>query len=151
MIVAASLVFALTCTAFNFLVGNWFVKDVAGRAVGTESVTKDDGGCTLIEKWRGVTARDVGLAVITYQPAQKLWHRDALLRSASLLEFDGRTTGGSMFMTAKQYSESGLTRVHRITWTPNTDGSIRELWQSSTDIGNSWQVRFDDVLTRIAE
>ena len=58
---------------------------------------------------------------------------------------------GSMIMTAKQYSEWGIVQLHRISWTPKSEGSVEEVWQTSTDVGKSWQVRFDDSFTRIAE
>lgn len=137
------------CSAFDFLVGNWVVKDRLGRVIATDSVSKS-GNCTLVEKWRDVGATE-GLAVITYRSARKVWHRDALLRSRFILAFEGQMSGGSMIMTAKQYSDSGAVKLHRITWTPKIDGSVEEVWQTSIDAGKSWQIRFDDILTRIAE
>jgi hypothetical protein len=138
------------CFQFDFIVGNWVVKDLSKHAIATDTISKTDANCTLIEEWRGVGGNE-GLAVITYQSAQKTWHRDALLRSSVILAFEGRMTGGSMVMTAKQYSESGISRLHRISWTPRNDGTIEEVWQTSMDTGKSWQTRFDEILTRIAE
>jgi hypothetical protein len=54
-------------------------------------------------------------------------------------------------MTGTDYLEPGVTRLHRITWTPGNDGSVRELWQTSTDGGRSWQPHFDGTFRRIAE
>ena len=31
----------------------------------------------------------------------------------------------------------------RITWTPDTTGNVRQLWESSTDGGRTWTVVFD--------
>jgi hypothetical protein len=138
------------CLQFDFFVGNWLVKDRNNEVVATETVSKKDGDCTLIEEWRDVSGNE-GLAVITYRPAQKTWHRDSLLRSSVVLAFEGRLSGSSMVMTAKQYSESGVTQLHRISWTLRSDGSIEEVWQTSADVGKSWQMRFDEILTRIAE
>jgi hypothetical protein len=139
------------CRQFDFLVGNWLVRDRATHVVATDSVTRADGDCTLIEKWRGAGEASEGLAVITYQSERKTWHRDALLRSSVILAFEGRMSGGSMVMIAREYSESGVARLHRLSWTPGSNGSVEQLWQISADGGKSWQIRFDEFLSQIAE
>ena len=142
--------YAGECRKFDFVVGNWLVKDRAGKAIATQSASRL-GECTLVEKWRGVGGTGEGLAVTTYQSAEKRWHRDALIRSPVVLGFEGRISGSSMVMTAKQYSEFGVDQIHRISWTPRGDGSVEETWQTSTNTGVPWKTRFDEFLTRIAE
>jgi hypothetical protein len=36
---------------------------------------------------------------------------------------------------------------HRISWTPNDDGSVRQHWESSTD-GEEWTTLFDGLYVR---
>ena len=33
--------------------------------------------------------------------------------------------------------------MQRITWSKNADGTVRQLWESSTDGGTTWTVAFD--------
>jgi len=33
--------------------------------------------------------------------------------------------------------------VDRISWTPNDDGTVRQLWESSEDGGKTWTTAFD--------
>ena len=40
------------------------------------------------------------------------------------------------------------TTLNRITWTPNKDGTVRQLWEASTDQGKTWQVAFDGLYRR---
>jgi hypothetical protein len=49
---------------------------------------------------------------------------------------EGQTTGAN-----------AQTKRHRITWTPNADGSVRQLWES-TDAKGQWAVAFDGMYTR---
>jgi hypothetical protein len=42
---------------------------------------------------------------------------------------------------------SGLA-LHRISWTPNPDGSVRQLWEASKDDGGNWAVIFDGHYSR---
>jgi hypothetical protein len=39
-------------------------------------------------------------------------------------------------------------RLDRITWTPNADGTLRQLWDQSLDGGRSWTIVFDGIYTR---
>jgi hypothetical protein len=135
---------------FDFIVGNWFVRDASGRALGTTTVSKEYGGCVLVEKWRGVGGSDEGLGVVGYQPASKTWHRDFIDKSGFVLAIEGQMDGAAMVMTGKDY-QSDVTRMHRVTWTPRSDGSVEERWQTSIDAGQSWQEHFYGVLQRIAE
>jgi hypothetical protein len=32
---------------------------------------------------------------------------------------------------------------NRITWTPSPEGSVQQLWETSSDGGKTWQVTFD--------
>jgi hypothetical protein len=36
-------------------------------------------------------------------------------------------------------------QIDKITWTPNSDGSVRQLWESSTDHGKTWNIAFDGL------
>jgi hypothetical protein len=45
--------------------------------------------------------------------------------------------------------KTGIVQRERITWTPNSDGSVRQHWESSTDNGKSWQTGFDGLYRRI--
>lgn len=135
---------------FDFVIGNWLVRDSSGHAIGTTTVTSEYGGCVLIEKWRGVANSGEGLGVAGYQPARGTWHRDFIAESGFVLAIDGQLEGTVMVMTGKDYTPDGA-RLHRVTWTRRSDGSVVERWQISTDAGRSWQMRFYGVFERIAE
>jgi len=154
MLVAAEPLHAQCSSAqhhqFDFVVGNWLVRDSSGHAIGTVTVSREYGGCVLIERWRGVANSSEGLGVIGYQPASNTWHRDYLDHRGFVLGFDGHLDATTMVMTGKDY-QPDVVRMHRVTWTPRSDGSVEERWQTSTDAGRSWQVHFYGVLSRIAE
>jgi hypothetical protein len=135
---------------FDFVVGNWLVRDSAGHAIGTVTVSHAYGGCVLIERWHGAANSGEGLGAIGYEPASRSWHRDYLDRGGVVLAFDGRLEAGSMVMTGKDY-RTDVARMNRVTWTPRSDGSVEERWQTSTDDGRSWHAHFYGVLERIAE
>ena len=48
-----------------------------------------------------------------------------------------------MVMQGKGLDSNGNVTLQRITWTPNQDGTVRQLWQQSVDKGANWQTLFD--------
>jgi len=135
----------------DFLVGNWVVRDRSGRVLGTDSVSKEHGGCSLIEVWREAGSGREGLGVIGYRRETGAWHQDLLIHTGFVLSVEGGMDGASMVMTGKEYPGRGVTRIHRIRWAPASDGSVEQLWQTSIDDGRSWQVHFEGVFQRISE
>ena len=135
---------------FDFVVGNWLVRDSSGHVIGTTTFSKEYGGCVLIERWRGVGPAGEGLGVIGYRPASRTWHRDFIDQGRVALSFDGQREGAAMVMTGKEY-QPDVVRMHRVTWTPRSNGSVEERWQTSTDEGRSWSMHVYGVLERIAE
>ncbi len=136
---------------FDFLLGNWVVRDRTGRVLGVHSVSKQYGGCALIELWREAVSGKEGLGVIGYRLESGTWHHDLMIHVGFVLSVEGGRDGDGMEMTGKEYPGHGVTRMHRIRWTPRSDGSVEESWQTSTDDGQSWQVHFEGVFQRISE
>jgi hypothetical protein len=135
---------------FDFVVGNWLIRDSSGHASGTVTVSREYGGCVLIERWRGVGNAGEGLGVIGYQPERQTWHRDYIDHGGFVLAFEGHLDGATMVMAGTDY-QSDVARMHRVTWTRQRDGSVEERWQTSSDAGRSWQTHLYGLLSRIAE
>lgn len=53
-----------------------------------------------------------------------------------------------MMLEGETVDVAGARTKHRITWTPNDDGSVRQLWES-TDAAGEWTVAFDGKYTRL--
>ena len=55
---------------------------------------------------------------------------------------------GKMVLEGKTTGVDGGVSKHRISWTPNADGSVRQLWQVREAKGQ-WKIAFDGLYTRI--
>ena len=86
-----------------------------------------------------------------YVPSTKRWHQTWMDQSGTLLLLDGAFRDGAMVMTGETPSaeKPGETTLQRITWTPASDGSLRQLWEASKDAGESWATVFDGRYTRV--
>ena len=52
-----------------------------------------------------------------------------------------------MVLEGQSTGTDGQLTQHRISWTPQADGSVRQLWES-TDARGQWGVAFDGRYTR---
>jgi hypothetical protein len=78
------------------------------------------------------------------------WHQTWVDNSGTLLMLAGGLAGRSMVLSATGPSASDPKAIQqqRITWTPASDGSVRQLWESSSDSGRTWVVLFDGRYVR---
>ena len=118
---------------FDFWIGDWEVRNAAGKVVGTNNITKLHKGCVLFENWSG-TGGVTGSSFNIYDASRKQWHQTWVDNSGSLLELDGKFVDGAMML-----SNSG----NRITWRVLPDGRVRQLWEASSDNGATWKTSFD--------
>jgi len=145
---------APTCNAteyrqFDFWIGEWTVTS-GDQPAGTNSIQKIHGGCALQENWQGEGAGGIsGTSFNIYDQATGNWHQTWVDSSGTLLQLDGGLSDGAMVLSGQRPARDGNGRVlHKISWTPNPDGTVSQLWEASTDRGQSWKVLFDGLYTR---
>jgi len=131
---------------FDFWVGEWVVTS-NGQPAGTNTIEAIHGGCALQENWQGAGEGGIsGSSFNIYDAATGKWHQTWVDASGTLLQLDGGRVGASMVLSGERPAPEGKgTAQHRITWTPNEDGSVRQLWEASSDGGDTWNVLFDGL------
>lgn len=140
------------CTApayrqFDFWLGHWEVRGKAGRVVGTNRITAVHGGCALREQYD--TGRGYeGSSLNAYDAGRRRWHQTWVDSSGLLLRLDGGLVDGRMVLEGETTGAAGAPTRHRITWTPQADGTVRQLWES-TDASGAWTVAFDGLYRRL--
>jgi hypothetical protein len=122
---------------FDFWLGDWQVHKPDGAFAGINRITREYNGCVIHERY--ATGKGYsGESLNAYDAARKVWHQTWVDDSGLLLTLEGRWTGKSMVM------EGGK---QRITWTPNADGTVRQLWEAADGKG-AWSVVFDGRYTK---
>ena len=132
--------------AFDFWLGEWNVHGANGKLAGTNSIRKEFGGCVLRERYdtgRGYSGESFNV----YDAPRKVWHQSWVDSSGLLLLLEGGIRDGKMVLEGQTVGADGKPTKHRITWTPNPDGSVRQFWES-TGAGGEWTVAFDGKYTR---
>ena len=145
----ASLCEAPEYRQFDFWLGDWDVSS-NGQPAGTNRVESIQRGCVLQENWKGSGVGGItGTSYNIYDRGTGRWHQTWVDASGTLLQLDGGLVDGAMVLEGERPSPTGGgTARHRITWTPNPDGSVHQLWEASQDDGKTWNVIFDGLYTR---
>jgi hypothetical protein len=132
--------------AFDFWLGEWQVHAADGKLAGSNSITQEYGGCVVHERY--TTGRGyAGESLNVYDATRKRWHQTWVDSSGMLLLLEGGILDGKMVLEGRTVDAGGKSTRHRISWTPNADGSVRQWWQS-TDGKGRWTTAFDGKYTR---
>jgi Protein of unknown function (DUF1579) len=127
---------------FDFWIGEWDVY-AGEKLVGRNRIEAVHGGCALREQYateRGYS----GESLNTYDARRKLWHQTWVDSGGLLLQLDGGWREGQMVLEGAGFDAKGQPQRQRISWTPNADGTVRQVWQVQQPDGN-WQTAFDGL------
>jgi hypothetical protein len=130
---------------FDFWVGEWKVYNPARQLAGTNRIEKVVNGCLLFENWIGAKG-GAGKSFNFYDTARRKW-RQVWVSAGSSLDLQGDFIDGAIRYTGETPGLNGATQ-ESLTFTPNSDGTVRQLWQQSPDGGNTWRVVFDGQYVR---
>ncbi len=133
--------------AFDFWLGEWGVYTPDGRLAGTNRIEREIDGCVLHERYETPKGYR-GESFNVYDAARGVWHQTWVDNQGLLLVVEGGIRDGSMVLEGRAPgSDGGLLVPHRITWTPNADGSVRQHWQTAGPDG-TWSTVFDGTYRR---
>jgi hypothetical protein len=87
--------------------------------------------------------RPAGRSLNGYSPQDGRWHQVWIGSGGLLMHLTGGLRDGSMVLEGKTVGRDNAAVRQRITWTPQPDGRVRQLWEQSKDDGKTWTVGFD--------
>lgn len=134
---------------FDFWLGTWQVHKPDGTLAGTNRIEKAQDGCVVHERYGTPRGYD-GQSLNIYDASRKVWHQTWVDDTGTLLLLEGGLVDGKMVFEGETTGQDGAATKHRITWTPNPDGTVRQVWES-TDAAGDWKVAFDGHYVPLAE
>ncbi len=114
---------------FRFWVGEWAVETPDGKPAGTSKISLEQQGCMILEHWQSATSAYSGTSFNFYDPDLKQWRQLWLDNQGGKLELFGEREGQQMILRSKADEQN---TYQQITWTANSDGTVRQFWQSFT-------------------
>ena len=134
---------------FDFWIGTWEVTNPDGSKAGTNKIEKAQGQCVLQENWSSATPGYTGTSNNFYNLKTKQWEQIWIDNQGSTLHMKGTKVGKQMILrTDDETNAKGKTYFHRITWTDNDDGSVRQLWETIT-ADSEITVAFDGLYKKV--
>ena len=123
---------------FDFWLGEWDVAQ-GDKPAGRNSIRSILNGCAISEEWSG-TGGFKGNSLNFYSAETKRWHQTWIDSQGQSLALSGQFDGGSMTL---QSTPADTFPRHKITWTPTSEKSLRQLWQVQNAPGAEWKTLFD--------
>lgn len=131
--------------AFDFWIGEWIVTNADGTKAGENSIQKIQDNCILLENWSSAKGAFTGTSQNFFNNKTKEWEQLWIDNQGGHLKLKGNRVGNQMIMrTEGETNKEGKIVYHRITWTSNDDGTVRQLWETITN-GEDITIAFDGL------
>lgn len=120
---------------FDFWLGEWkvYVNDTLS---GTNSIRLAHDSCVLIEQWSSAGGVFTGTSYNFFNRTDKTGHQTWIDNQGGHLLLNGQLKDGSMVLTSEpSMNQKGEPVLNRITWTPDRKGRVRQIWETSNNLG----------------
>jgi tetratricopeptide (TPR) repeat protein len=125
--------------AFDFWLGQWDVTTPTRAGwQASSSITVSNDGCSIDENYTSPSGMH-GKSINFYDAGRDVWHQTWIDNQGSPLYLEGKLEDGAMVLADER---------NRITWTQLPDGRVRQLWEMSSDGGETWTTAFDGYYQR---
>jgi hypothetical protein len=138
---------------FDFWVGEWNVysNDQKRTLLGTNSITKHHKNCLIMEHWTSARGGE-GNSMNYYDPVEHQWRQVWVAGGGGgySIDYTGQLNeAGAMLLEGKiNYYKPDTSQSFRGTWTPNKDGSVRQLFEQLDAETGEWSVWFDGLYVK---
>lgn len=133
---------------FDFWVGDWVVMKPDGSKAGVNTIVKQQDSCVLQEQWISSRGNYTGTSYNFYNGQLKQWEQIWIDNQGGSLHLKGERKGNLMILRSDELvNADGKPFFHRITWTNNSDGTVRQLWETINE-GSEIQILFDGLYTK---
>jgi len=130
---------------FDFWIGKWIVTNLDGSIAGDSIISKMQNNCMINESWTSATAGYSGTSSNFYNTKTGQWEQIWIDNQGGVLLLKGNRVGNQMILkTDIEKNEDGADFYHRIIWTANSDGTVRQYWETFID-GKDVTVAFDGL------
>lgn len=136
----------------DFWIGEWRVES-GGTIAGHNRIERILDGCAVQENWVGASGGE-GRSLFYYVPVEETWKqvwvtsnpfRPGGVKEKTLVE---RLANGGVRFQGTVSLPDGRVYLDRTTLSPESDGTVRQLLEVSTDEGISWRAVFDGRYVR---
>ena len=133
---------------FDFWVGEWEVHTANGTLAGTNTISRQERGCVLVERWQNAGG-GTGMSINYLDMISNEWVQVWNAEGGTQINVRGGLTDAGMAMEGTiHYVNNGTTAPFKALWTPLPDGRVRQYFEQSNDGGETWVPWFEGFYTR---
>ncbi len=132
---------------FDFWIGEWSVSDTNGKRIGKNEIVALEDECVLQEHWQSKKGT-TGTSINFFNKTEGMWNQIWVDNSGNSLKLHGGFFGGKMVMRSEVIPFAEGDYMHEISWTPQDDGSIHQVWNTLTPGGEYKKTLFYGVYER---
>jgi len=133
---------------FDFLVGEWVVRDTGGGKVASDRVKQAENGCALVGLWTDQFGQ-TGTALMWFDVRSQKWRQTRISATGAFIESSGNLDRrGAMVMEGDMVTTTARVSRVRTTWEPQPDATLRLRVEQSDDSGRTWFTIVDTVYER---
>ncbi len=130
---------------FDFWEGSWNVYDTKGTLIGENNLIKMHSGCVMQENWVSKAGPSRGTSYNYVDLKDNTWNQVWVDNSGFSLVMKGNLIDGKMVLKSKLLKGKQAEYYNRITWTPNKDGSVTQVWEVVSDQDKVLQEAFRGI------
>jgi len=133
---------------FDFWLGAWDVHMADGTFAGSNTISKAERGCVLLEQWSGVSG-GTGMSINYLDHSSGDWVQIWNAAGGTQINIRGGLTDEGMLLVGKiHYITNSTTADFRGLWTLLEDGRVRQFFEQSNDGGKTWAPWFEGFYNR---
>ncbi|WP_395647818.1 hypothetical protein [Terricaulis sp.] len=131
--------------ALDFWIGQWDAYRADNNVLaGHSSITSADAGCVIHEQWESVgqNAGYAGQSLNIYNRVTGHWEQFWNDTTGTVTHYiGGPIAGGAVQMTTADEGPNAPARYNRVTFTPQSDGTVLQRGETSSD-GQTWTLGY---------
>lgn len=113
---------------FDFWVGEWIVSDTLGNKIGESSISKKEANCVIMENWKG-TKGGTGTSLNYWDSSDSTWNQVWVDNKGTILKLKGNLSSEKMVLKSDLVKGNKGNYVNQITWIPNKNGTVSQIWE----------------------
>ncbi|MEM8733903.1 MAG: M56 family metallopeptidase [Planctomycetota bacterium] len=125
----------------DFWLGEWKVRNADGEEMGTSSVTAQEKGHLIVEKWTNSMGA-TGTSNNYFHPEENKWKQNWVDDDGSILELTGEFKDGAMRYTGIMRMKFGKSFQTRMQLVPQENGNVDQLIERFDPETSEWKMYF---------
>ena len=134
----------------DFLIGEWQVSGNDGSILGHSTITKDEDGFLLTEKWRSIDG-STGTGITYFDPVANVWRQTFVGGRGNITTSQGNFIQGVLELSGESVIPNGNKLQSRSRTEPLKVGKFRFVLEETRGIGGTWVRRFDGTYNRASD